>query len=162
MHAQLDDLVIVNIGALHPDAVLLIAELDAELAARYGNVDDGRGAFRPADVQGPRGAFVVARLGGKPVGCGALRPLDDGGSASSAEVKRMYVASEARGRGVARAILGRLEALARGFGYARLVLETGDRQPEAIRLYERAGFARIPCYGQYAGQAWSVCFEKTL
>jgi putative acetyltransferase len=145
-----------------PDALELIRLLSAELAARYGFMDDGSGEFTPADVQVPRAAFVVARLDGRPVGCGALRPIDKAGFEDSAEVKRMYVAPEARGRRLGGAILERLEELARGFGYARMALETGNAQPEAIRLYERSGYTRIPCYGPYAEDPRSVCFGKTL
>ena len=157
------DLAIAAVDAQHPDAALLIRELSAELAAAYDFADDGSGAFAPADVRVPRSAFLVARLGDRPVGCGALRPLDDGGGpASTAEIKRMYVTPEARGRGVARAILDRLEATARDVGYARVLLETGNRQLAAIRLYERAGYERVACYGRYVDDPRSVCFGKAL
>lgn len=157
-----DGLVIGPEDVLRPDAARLIRELSAELAAAYDFADDGSGAFSSADVQVPRSAFLIARLGGHPVGCGALRPLDDGEPGSTAEIKRMYVAPDARGRGVAGAILDRLEAVAREFGYARVALETGNRQFAAIRLYERAGYARIPCYGRYVNDPRSVCFGKAL
>jgi GNAT superfamily N-acetyltransferase len=144
------------------DALELIRLLSAELAARYDFADDGSGAFTPADAQVPRSAFLVARLDGRPVGCGALRPLDEAGFEDSAEIKRMYVVPEARGRRLGGAILERLEALARSFGYARAVLETGNRQIEAIRLYERSGYRRIACYGRYASDPRSICFGKSL
>ena len=159
---DLDNLVIAAEDVLHPDAALLIRELSAELAAAYDFADDGSGAFAPADVRVPRSVFLIARLDDRPAGCGALRPLDDGGPASTAEIKRMYVAPAARGRGVGRAVLERLEAAARDFGYARVILETGNRQLAAIRLYERAGYARIPCYGRYVNDPRSVCFGKAL
>src|SRR5215210_3261138 len=98
MQAEADDLVLTLEDPLHPDAVALVAALSAELAPRYG--DDGSGAFKPSDVQVPRAAFVVARLGGRPVGCGALRPFEDGGAVDTAEVKRMFVFPDVRGRGV--------------------------------------------------------------
>src|SRR5262249_62390803 len=75
-----------------PDAVLLLSRLLRELGVRYG--DDGEGDFRPDDVRGPRAVFLIARLAGRPVGCGALRPMADG----AAEVKRMYVEPDVRGR----------------------------------------------------------------
>ena len=157
------DLTIAAVDPRHPDAALLIRELSAELAAAYDFADDGSGAFAPADVRVPRSAFLVARLGDRPVGCGALRPLDEGdGPTSTAEIKRMYVAPAARGRGVARAILDRLEAAARDFGYARVILETGNRQLAAIRLYGRSGYERVPCYGRYVDDPRSVCFGKAL
>jgi putative acetyltransferase len=138
------------------EAARLIEQLSAELGWRYG--DDGSGAFAPADVDVPGGVFLIARLDGLPVGCGALRPMEPG----TGEIKRMYVAREVRGRGVARCILDRLEAQARELGYRMLRLETGTRQPEAIRLYESAGYRRVPCYGCYVDNPQSVCFEKEL
>ena len=145
-----------------PDAAELIRLLSAELAARYDFMDDGSGEFSPADVEVPRSAFVVARLDGRPVGCGAIRPMHGAGFEDSAEIKRMYVSPEARGRRLGGAILARLEGLARAFGYAQTVLETGTAQPEAIRLYERAGYRRIASYGPYADDPRSVCFARTL
>lgn len=79
-----------------------------------------------------------------------------------AEVKRMFVDPSARGQGVAGQILATLEAIARQAGYRAVQLETGLRQPEAIRLYEKAGYHPIPNYGQYANEPLSVCFEKYL
>ena len=93
-----------------------------------------------------------------PVGCGALRPYD----ADIAEVKRMYTVPAWRGRGVAAAVLAELERHARAFGYPTMRLETGDRQPGAIRLYERSGYRHIPPFGPYVAWDDSVCFEKPL
>ena len=78
------------------------------------------------------------------------------------EVKLMYTAPEQRGQGIAGQVLGNLESWAHELGYARCLLETGIRQPYAIRLYEKHGYTRIPNYGQYAGVANSVCMEKKL
>jgi ribosomal protein S18 acetylase RimI-like enzyme len=139
-----------------PDARLLIAHLSAELGALYG--DDGSGAFSPEDVRVAGGAFLVARWDAQPVGCGALRPFAEG----VGEVKRMFVEPHARGRGIARRILAELEAAACRCGYDRLRLETGIHQTQAIRLYESAGFLRIPCFGKYAHTPLSICFEKRL
>jgi ribosomal protein S18 acetylase RimI-like enzyme len=139
-----------------PDARLLIQHLSAELGALYG--DDGSGAFSPDDVRVAGGTFIVARWGGQPVGCGALRPFGEG----VGEIKRMFVEPQARGRGIARRILAALEAAACRCGYDRLRLETGIHQAEAIRLYDSAGFLRIPCYGKYAHTPLSICFEKQL
>jgi len=92
------------------------------------------------------------------VACGAYRPM----SPDVAEIKRMYVDPDYRCRGLGRRILRELEGRARRDGYARARLETGTLQPEAIRLYERAGYHRIDCYGLYVGNPRSVCFEKDL
>ena len=106
----------------------------------------------------PGAVFVVARRNGQAVGCGAIRPLETG----VAEVKRMFVVADARGHGIGHAVLSQLETLAREMGYAKLRLETGLKQPEAITLYKKAGYGPYPCYGPYATNPLSVCFEKTL
>jgi len=138
------------------DALALIRALSAELGARYG--DDGAGAFKPGDVDVAGAAFVVARLDGRPVGCGALRPLEPG----AGEIKRMFVEPSMRGRGISRLILRKIETVAAEFGYRTLRLETGLRQPEAIGLYETAGYQHAPRYGIYVDNPLSVCFEKQL
>ncbi len=144
---------------LSPVAQSLIAALNAELSATYP--ERGATHFRldPDEVAAGRGAFVVATRADTPVGCGAVRQVDGG----TGEIKRMYVVPAMRGRGVGRAILEAIEAEARGLGLTRLVLETGVRQIEAIALYERAGYARIPAFGEYVGSsATSVCMAKDL
>ncbi len=136
----------------------LIAELSAELGSRYG--DDGSALFAPEDVTGPRAAFVVARLDDDPVGCGALRPMKH--DATIAEIKRMFVRRAARGRGISRHILKALETLAADKGYHAVQLETGTLQPEAISLYETAGYRQIGCYEPYTNDPLSICYEKHL
>ena len=110
------------------------------------------------DLGGDRGVFLVACADGEPVGCGAIRRL----SPTTAEVKRMFVLPAARGRGLGRRILAELEGWAAATGITRLVLETGDRQPEALHLYRRAGFVPVPCFGPYAAAPLSRCFEKAI
>ena len=142
-----------------PVALGLIAALNAELSSRYR--EPGANHFRLDldEVRPGRGAFVVAWRASEPVGCGAVRRLSPG----VCEVKRMYVDPGARGLGIGRAVLASLEAAARQLGAARLVLETGTRQPEAIGLYLRAGFVRTPPYGEYVRSApTSVCMAKQL
>lgn len=79
------------------------------------------------------------------------------------ELKRMYVAPEVRGHGIGGALLERLEIEARAFGLTRVVLETGNRSPDALALYRRAGFIGIPAYGEYvASPATSVCLAKRI
>ncbi|MGI8734133.1 MAG: GNAT family N-acetyltransferase [Pyrinomonadaceae bacterium] len=139
------------------DSMLLLARLREELAQKYP--DELRGVSpAPDDFMKAGAIFVVARQNGKALGCGAIRPLEPG----VAEVKRMFVAPEARGRGIGRAVLEKLETLARELGYCAIRLETGLKQPEAIALYEAAGFKPYPCYGPYATNPLSVCFEKQL
>ncbi|MEQ1788051.1 MAG: GNAT family N-acetyltransferase [Acidimicrobiales bacterium] len=151
-----------------PVAVLLVHALMRELNERYADIDevDGPGdeeylAEVTADmVRAPHGTFVVAWLDGEPAGCGALKPLDR--DPTVGEVKRMYTAPAARRRGVSRALLERLEEVAVELGYARLQLETGTAQPEAMALYASAGWHRIPPYGHYKDSSESVCFAKEL
>lgn len=140
------------------DAQLLIARLNAELTERYPNPEDNHFHLDETELGPGRGVFLVARIDGSAIGCAALRRLDSG----TGEIKRMYVAPDFRGRGVARRILGELERCARILGLRRLVLETGDRQHEAIRLYGAAGFLPIPCFGEYVHSAASRCMEKHL
>ena len=103
-------------------------------------------------------AFFVAYEDGMPAGCGGLRAL----SADEAEIKRMYVTPAHRGTGISIALLEALEAYGRETGLTRLVLETGNLQPDAIRFYEREGYRRIPNFGAYADSERSVCYEKAL
>jgi GNAT superfamily N-acetyltransferase len=141
-----------------PEAQLLIKRLSAELSVRYQEADDGAGHFRPEDVLQPRSGFLLARWQGQAIGCGAYRPLQD----DIAEIKRMYVEDAFRGRGIGRRLLTALEECARQAGYARVWLETGTAQPEALRLYATAGYRLIPNYGYYRDDPRSVCFEKVL
>ena len=144
-----------------PVVAQLIAALNAELQHRYP--EEGAHHFRldSDEVADGRGAFLVAYLAGQPVGCGAVRRIEP----QVAELKRMYVAPPARGRGVGRLVLLELEAIAGQLGATRLVLETGPRQPEAIALYRRAGFVEIPLFGDYLASPHpelSVCMAKDL
>ena len=148
-----------------PVAAALIRALNTELASRY--TEPGANHFRldAAEVAPGAGCFLVVRCRGRPVGCGALRRLsaNENLGPDVGELKRMYVAPEARGRGIGRALLMRLEGEARALGLTRLVLETGTRQTEALALYRSAGFTEIAPYGEYAASAaTSVCFAKRL
>ena len=140
------------------DARRLIAGLDAGLAEVYPPEQRFGPNLKPEHLEDGRGTFLVARDGGRAVGCGAIRVLDP----MTAEVKRMYVEPEVRGKGVGRALMTALEAAARRLGVQRLVLETGVHQDAAIALYERAGFTRIDCWGEYTSSPSSICYEKNL
>jgi GNAT superfamily N-acetyltransferase len=151
-----------------PVARALVAALNQDLRATYP--EPGATHFRldAEEVAPGVGIFMVARLGGRPVGCGALRCVRDPAlmwelGPMVGELKRMYVARDERGKGIGRALLLRLEAEARALGLNRLVLETGNRSPDAIALYRNAGFAAIPAYGEYlASPETSVCLGKEL
>ena len=140
------------------EATDLIRALSHELSQRYDLADDGSGQFRPADAGFPRSGFVVGFVEAQPVACGAFRPLEG----DTCEIKRMFVQADFRGRGYSRVVLTELERLASRAGYTTARLETGDRQPEAIGLYERTGYRRIANFGNYVGSIRSVCFEKEL
>ncbi len=142
------------------DVRLLVGELEATLAAEYP--PEQRHGLPLAALFQPHIRFFTARLDGAPAGCGGVALFSE-----FAEVKRMYVRPELRGRGVAQALLARIEADARAAGLAWLRLETGDRQLAAIRLYEREGFSRCAPFGDYAAMspqqiATSVLFEKRI
>jgi GNAT superfamily N-acetyltransferase len=143
---------------LGPVATSFILALNAELEGLYP--EPGANHFRldPDEVAEGRGAFFLAYVDGQPAGCGAVRKMD----ADTGEIKRMYVLPEARNRGVGRAIVAALEAEGRRLEVRRLVLETGERQPDAIALYSRTGFQQIPLFGEYIGSPLSVCMEKSL
>jgi GNAT superfamily N-acetyltransferase len=130
----------------------------AEIHARYPDENPHPNQPEPQQFEEPEGIFLVAWLDGKPAACGGLRKLEDG----TAEVKRMYAQPWARKKGLGRRILRDLELAARRLGYLRIKLETGVRQPEAIALYESAGYTRCPVYGEFAVCPLSVCFEKVL
>jgi GNAT superfamily N-acetyltransferase len=110
----------------------------------------------PEEFEAPSGGFLVAYVGERPVACGGFKRLDE----RTAEVKRMYVAPQERGKGLARRMLGRLEHEARQAGYRFIRLDTGDRQPEALSLYRSAGYHEIPDYNE--NPAASYWFEKPL
>jgi putative acetyltransferase len=140
------------------DAQRLIAALDAGLAELYLPAERFGPNLKAAHLEAGRGTFLVARDDGRAVGCGAIRLIDP----TTAEVKRMYVEPDRRGKGVGRAVLARLDAAARQMGARRLVLETGVHSPEAVALYRGAGFRQIDCWGEYASSPTSVCMEKIL
>ena len=144
-----------------PEAVAHTSALAAEVAALYDD-DDPPLPIPPAEVALGRGAFLIAYLDGQPAGCGALRRISEAGLEHAGEVKRMYVTPAARRRGVGRAILAALEAEARRLGLVRLVLETGDLQPEAIAMYRAAGWFDRARFGEGYTHPLSVFMEKGL
>jgi putative acetyltransferase len=138
-----------------PEVVALIDELDAFQQPLYPP-ESHHGIDIDALMQ-PHVLFAVARHDGEAVGCGAA-VLNDGWG----EIKRMFVRPQLRGRGVAQGILAFLESSARERGFALMRLETGVSQPDALRLYERAGYARRGPFGKYGPDPLSVFMEKNL
>jgi GNAT superfamily N-acetyltransferase len=142
-----------------PVATDLLTVLDAELDERYTGEGIAPPVHDPADYRAPRGLFLVGRLAGVPVACGGVKP---GPEPAVGEVKRMYVAREVRGRRLAEQVLSALCDAAPRLGYARLVLETGVEQPEALRLYERLGWRPVPGFGHYRESPLSRCYGLEL
>ncbi len=154
---------LVRVGYGHPDALRLVEEVQAEYVVRYGSPDDT--PLDPLMFEPPTGSFFVGYLGDEPVATGAWRrraDLEVFGTTSTAEIKRMYVAAGARGRGFARIVLAHLEQTAAEAGAQAMVLETGAAQPEAIALYESSGYTRVPGFGHYTWSPLSRCFGRPL
>jgi putative acetyltransferase len=151
---------IIPIRAVTDEVRVLVGELEDVLSAEYP--PEQRHGLDVDAIFQPHVRFFVAAWGGAPVGCGGLALFDD-----FAEVKRMYVRPAARGRGVAQALLERIEAEAREAGLGVLRLETGDKQHAALRMYRRWGFTDRPAFGAYAEMdphaiATSVFLEKAV
>lgn len=137
------------------DFMDLVNQLDSELAIRDG---DDHAFYHQFNSIGMIKFAVVAYHNHIPMGCGAIKTFDQ----STMEVKRMFVSPNYRGKGIARKILSELEQWTKELGCKRCILETGINQPEALELYHKNGFKRIPNYGQYANVKSSFCFEKVL
>jgi GNAT superfamily N-acetyltransferase len=148
----------------------VVARAEEELVARYGMLDDGELGLTAAMFDPPAGSFVVARVegdgeghadhGAQPVGGAGVRTVAPG----TGEVRRVWVDPEWRRRGVARALMEGLEDAARDLGLVTLRLATGDRQPEAVALYDSFGWERTRV-DVYEGAAETVCvyrFVKSL
>lgn len=147
----------------HDDALALIERVQAEYVVRYGSPDES--PIDPEHFEDPEGAFFVGYLDEVPVVMGGWRRHSvppEVPATTAVEIKRMYVVPEARGRGLARGMLAHLESTARAAGVGAMILETGIRQPEAIALYESAGYLPVRRFGHYAGSPYARCFAKTL
>ncbi|MFJ8622859.1 GNAT family N-acetyltransferase [Kitasatospora sp. NPDC093550] len=151
-------------GYAHPDAQALSAEVQQEYVRRYGDPDFTE--MSADDFEAPAGLFLIAYLDGRPVACGGWRAKEAGGPdelrEGDAELKRMFVVPDARGRGLARAVLRRLELTAVEAGHTRFILETGSKQPEAVALYESEGYAPIRKFGYYRDHPLAICLGKEL
>jgi len=133
----------------------LVKELDAYLKITDGEDHNFYNQFNGLDkIQ----HVIVAYKNNIAIGCGAFREFDS----TAVEIKRMYLKPKERGAGIASKILQSLEVWASNLGYKRTILETGDRQVEAVKFYEKSGYNRISNYGQYATMENSNCFEKIL
>lgn len=138
------------------EVVELIRQLDELQNGLYPPVGNHLLSIDDLDQTSIR--FFVVREGDVAVGCGALR-IDQGGWG---EVKRMFVLKSKRGTGLGLLILRRIEVAARDERLTCLRLETGPKQPEAVKLYEKAGFRRRGPFGEYTESPYSVFMEKVL
>lgn len=149
-----------------PRGVELRARMDEEMHERYGSSnrdeDPAITAERNRALSVDPSTVVTSVLAvdetGAAVGHIAVRRLRD-----EVELKRLIVLSSARGKGAATALLDECERIGRELGAPRLILQTGDKQPDAVALYEKTGWDPIPVYEPYvATLPWSFCFEKAL
>ena len=139
-----------------PVAVDLVGRVQQEYVDRYGGPDEA--AVDPGEFVPPEGLFLVAEVSGVPAGCGAWRVYPPGG----VEIKRVYVTPEFRRRGLAQLIVAALEGSAAAAGHRVVVLNTGNRQPEALALYADLGYSPVPGYGVYACSPGAVFLGKDL
>ena len=144
------------VGYADPVAQHLVERVQQEYVVRYGGRDAA--VVDPAEFAPPLGLFVVVEVDGLPAGCGGWRVHADG----VVELKRMYVEPAFRRRGIAALLLAELERTAAAAGHRRLVLNSGERQPEALALYARAGYTPVAGYGLYADEPGAVFLGKDL
>lgn len=133
----------------------LIALLDEDLKTRDGDEHSFYALFNKIENIHH---VIVCYIGNIPIGCGAFKEFDK----EKAEIKRMFVLPQYRGHGIGINILRELEIWALELNYLQCILETGKKQPEAIQLYQKAGYSRISNYGQYENIENSVCMIKTI
>ena len=146
---------IVKTNADNSDFINLIQALDQDIAIRDGEEHTFYAQFNKTDHIKQ---VLVAYHNNQAIGCGAFKPYQG----SVAEIKRMYVTPEGRGKGIATQILIGLQQWAAQHNFTSCILETGQRYPEAIALYLKNGFQITENYGQYIGIEDSVCFQKEI
>ncbi|MEU4556399.1 acetyltransferase (GNAT) family protein [Micromonospora violae] len=129
---------------IDPEIAALVTAQQRELREADGGLGDVR--------------YLAVVVNGRAVACGGLRALD----ADTGEIKQMYVRPAYRGRGIGRQLLAALEECAFRQGYSVVCLETGSYLPAAIALYTSCGYERIPVYGEYVDNPYSVCFARRL
>jgi putative acetyltransferase len=146
---------VIRTNAKNKDFIHLVRLLDAELALRDGDEHSFYAQYNK--IEQIKYAVILYH-DGVALSCGALKVFEP----KVMEVKRMFTIPEGRNKGCASKILTELENWARELGFEKCILETGLMQPEAIQLYKKMGYKTIANYGQYAGVANSICFEKKM
>jgi GNAT superfamily N-acetyltransferase len=137
-------------------AISLITELEAHLEPLYPAAS--RHGFSVEKLLAEDVPFFVLRANGTPAACGGIKLV----GSDYGEIKRMYVRPQFRGLGFAKLLIEHLAGYASSLNITLLRLETGIHQREAIALYERLGFYRIPPFGPYTDDPLSLCYEKRL
>jgi GNAT superfamily N-acetyltransferase len=145
----------VRTGSNNEDFIQLVTKLDELLAIMDGREHAFYNQYNQIDNIKH---VVLLYLDELPVACGAIKEF----ATDTMEIKRMFTSDKFRGRGLASTVLKELEDWAKELGYAKCVLETGRRLPDAVRLYQNKGYLQISNYGQYIGMDNSICFEKQL
>jgi len=139
----------------NPDFQELVKLLDSELWIRY---PEEQSQYEPFNKIEKNQTVVIAYDSEKPAGCGCLKKIDK----DTGEIKRMFVRPVHRGKGIGYAIMDDLEKWAKELCYAKVILETGPNQPEAIALYRKSGYHVTENYGPYIGMERSICMRKFL
>lgn len=139
----------------HLDFRKLIALLDEDLSANNGEDQAFFTQFNKTDAIKHA---IVAYIDGNAVGCGAIKEFGE----ETMEIKRMFVHPEFRRLGIAKKILEQLEIWANELKYDTCILETGNKQKEAVILYQKLGYEVIPNYGQYEKVESSICMQKKI
>ncbi|WP_106917418.1 GNAT family N-acetyltransferase [Chryseobacterium aurantiacum] len=139
----------------HPDFQNLVKHLDATLAEHNGDDHEFFDQFNKIDTIKN---CIVVYIDEAPAACGAFKEF----SMDTVEIKRMFTNPKFRKKGLGTTIVNELEDWAKALGYKKAVLETSQDLKNAISVYEKCGFYKIPNYGQYIGVDNSVCYEKRV
>lgn len=137
------------------DFIELTKLLDEDLWARYGDIQANYDKHNTIDYINEAIVIYKNKI---PTACGAFKEY----SHDSAEIKRIFVKKENRQEGLAKLIVGKLEESIKKQGYKYSILETGQKQLEAIRLYKKLGYEIVENYAPYVGDSNSVCMKKIL
>ncbi|WP_411894644.1 GNAT family N-acetyltransferase [Winogradskyella sp. A2] len=146
---------LVRTNSKNEDFINLVKQLDAYLKITDGEEHNFYNQFNAIDILNN---VVIAYKNNNPIGCGAFKPFDN----DKVEIKRMFTIPIERDKGMAAQILKELEVWALELGFHFTVLETGQRQFEAVNFYKKNNYTPIPKYGQYKEMENSLCFEKKL
>ena len=149
------DIKIIRTDTLNPKVKELIKDLDKELRNYYGDIQD---SYTPHNDVSKGFPAILFEQNGIPIGCGAFKPYDK----ISGELKRIFLKKEVRGKGLSKLIVKALENWMLEDNLSIAILECGDRQPEAIGLYQKLDYKVIPKYGVYVDMPNSICMRKDL